>query len=84
MPLSKISLRTAGNDRGVSQAARTRPRGGGASAVRIRAAAPAAWWADLAGAAAILSVVIVVALWLTNRGLQNMAGPAEWRPARAG
>jgi predicted ferric reductase len=32
------------------------------------------WWADVTGGAAILSVVIVVGLWLHNRGLQSLAG----------
>jgi predicted ferric reductase len=35
---------------------------------------PRRWWADLAGSAAILSVVAVIALWLTNKGVQNFAG----------
>jgi predicted ferric reductase len=36
---------------------------------------PKRWWADLAGSAALLSVVVVAALWLTNRGVQNLSGP---------
>ena len=35
---------------------------------------PRRWWADLAGSLALLSVVAVVALWLSNRGLQNASG----------
>src|SRR5215207_1762803 len=35
---------------------------------------PRRWWADLAGSLAVLSVVAVVALWLSNRGLQNASG----------
>src|SRR4051812_12453802 len=33
------------------------------------------WWADVAGAAAVLSVVLVVALWLHGGGLRDAAGP---------
>lgn len=33
------------------------------------------WWADLAGSAALLSVLVVTALWLHNGGVQNFAGP---------
>ena len=36
---------------------------------------PRRWWADVAGSAALLSVAVVVALWLSNRGLQNLSGP---------
>jgi predicted ferric reductase len=36
---------------------------------------PRRWWADLAGSAALLSVAVVVALWLSNRGVQNLSGP---------
>jgi DMSO/TMAO reductase YedYZ heme-binding membrane subunit len=35
---------------------------------------PRRWWADLAGSAALLSVAVVVALWLSNRGVQNLSG----------
>jgi len=35
---------------------------------------PRRWWADVAGSTALLSVVAVVALWLSNRGIQNMSG----------
>jgi predicted ferric reductase len=35
---------------------------------------PRRWWADVAGSLAVLSVVAVVALWLSNRGLQNASG----------
>ncbi len=35
---------------------------------------PRRWWADVAGSAALLSVAAVVALWLSNRGVQNLAG----------
>jgi DMSO/TMAO reductase YedYZ heme-binding membrane subunit len=44
----------------VSPGARPRPRGG--------------FGGDVVGAAALLSVVYVVALWLANRGLQDLAG----------
>jgi predicted ferric reductase len=33
--------------------------------------APRRWWRDLAGSAAILSVVAVAALWLANGGIRN-------------
>jgi predicted ferric reductase len=36
---------------------------------------PKRWWADVAGAAGLLSIVVVVALWLSNRGVQNLSGP---------
>jgi len=32
------------------------------------------WWADAGGAAATLSLLIVTALWVSNRGLQDVAG----------
>jgi predicted ferric reductase len=32
------------------------------------------WWRDAAGLLTWLSLLIVVALWLSNRGLQNLAG----------
>ncbi len=44
-------------------------------AARVQARVPREWWAGAAGSAAALSVVLVVALWLSNRGLQNLAGP---------
>lgn len=37
------------------------------------------WWADLAGSAALLSVVVVTALWLHNGGIRDLSavgGPA--------
>ena len=36
---------------------------------------PKRWWADVAGSAALLSITLVVALWLSNRGVQNLSGP---------
>ncbi|MET0496138.1 MAG: ferredoxin reductase family protein [Actinoplanes sp.] len=33
------------------------------------------WWADLAGSAALLSVVVVVALWLHNGGMRALSEP---------
>ena len=36
---------------------------------------PRRWWADVAGSAALLSLVAVVTLWLANRGVQNLSGP---------
>jgi len=39
--------------------------------------APRRWWRDLAGSAAILSVVAVVALWLANGGVRNLQGLGE-------
>src|SRR3982074_569991 len=44
------------------------------AARRVRAPAPQPWWGDVVGSAAFMSVVAVVALWLSNRGLQNLAG----------
>jgi predicted ferric reductase len=41
---------------------------------RLAGRTPRRWWADVAGSAALFSVVAVVALWLSNRGLQNLAG----------
>ncbi len=35
---------------------------------------PRRWWADLAGSLAVFSVVAVVALWLSNGGVQNFSG----------
>ena len=40
----------------------------------VRARPPSGWWKDVAGSSALLSVVVVVVLWLSNRGLQNLAG----------
>jgi predicted ferric reductase len=52
---------------------RVRFAGSGAA---IRRRPPARrWWADLAGSAALFSVVIVVALWLHNGGLRTFATP---------
>ncbi|MCW2567789.1 MAG: oxidoreductase [Mycobacterium sp.] len=36
--------------------------------------APRRWWADVAGSAAILGVVVVVALWLAGGGLRQLSG----------
>jgi hypothetical protein len=33
------------------------------------------WWADLAGSAALLSVVVVIALWLHNGGIRAFSAP---------
>jgi predicted ferric reductase len=33
------------------------------------------WWADVAGTGAIASVTVVVALWLSNGGIQELGGP---------
>jgi predicted ferric reductase len=35
------------------------------------------WWRDLAGGLTWLSVLVVVALWVSNRGLQNLGGWAD-------
>jgi predicted ferric reductase len=44
--------------------------------VRGTAAAARQWWVDGAGSAAALSLLVVVALWVHNRGLQDLAaGP---------
>src|SRR4051794_40222495 len=32
------------------------------------------WWADAGGAAAAVSLLIVTALWVSNRGLQDLTG----------
>src|SRR3981081_3604658 len=32
-----------------------------------------AWWRDAAGLAAWMSTLVVVALWVSSRGLQNLA-----------
>jgi ferredoxin-NADP reductase len=45
-----------------------------------RVPAPSAarrWWRDVAGAAAMLSVVAVVALWLADGGVRDLRGPGE-------
>jgi predicted ferric reductase len=44
-----------------------------------RRRAPRRWWADLAGSAALFSVVVVAALWLHNGGIRDFSavgGPA--------
>jgi predicted ferric reductase len=41
---------------------------------RIQAPPPKRWWADAVGVVTLASVVIVVALWLSNDGLQNLDG----------
>jgi hypothetical protein len=40
-------------------------------------AAPPRWWRDVAASAAVLSVVVVVALWLANGGVRNLQGLGE-------
>ncbi len=46
------------------------------SAVMRKQAPPARrWWFDLSGAAALASLTIVVALWISNRGIQALGGP---------
>jgi predicted ferric reductase len=52
-----------------STADRTRP----AAAPPLRTATPR-WWADLAGLCAGISLLIVTALWMSNGGLQQLAG----------
>ncbi|MCU7729393.1 ferredoxin reductase family protein [Actinoplanes sp. KI2] len=37
--------------------------------------APGRWRRDVAGAATILSVTVVIALWLANGGIRHLAGP---------
>jgi predicted ferric reductase len=39
-----------------------------------RVAAPRLWWADAVGVAAMLSMLVVVALWVRNQGLQQLTG----------
>jgi predicted ferric reductase len=41
----------------------------------IRARPPRRSWADVVGSGAVLSVLVVVVLWVSNRGLQNLSGP---------
>ncbi len=38
---------------------------------------PRRWWRDLAGALAVLSVVVVAALWVANGGVRNLQGLGE-------
>ncbi|MFI2647170.1 ferric reductase-like transmembrane domain-containing protein [Micromonospora fulviviridis] len=42
---------------------------------RTLPAAPA-WWADVAGSAAVLSLLVVTALWTADRGVQELLGGA--------
>ncbi|MGX6607950.1 ferredoxin reductase family protein [Micromonosporaceae bacterium Da 78-11] len=56
---------------------RVRLTGSGRTAAKVRPVRR--WWADLAGSAALLSVVAVVALWLHNGGIRAFTaagGPA--------
>ena len=42
-----------------------------------RAVAAPTWWADVAGSVAVLSLLVVTALWTADRGVQELlAGPA--------
>ncbi|WP_284740580.1 ferredoxin reductase family protein [Amycolatopsis sp. RTGN1] len=43
---------------------------------RVARPAVRAWWRDAAGLTAWLSVLFVVALWVSGRGLQDLASPA--------
>lgn len=52
-----------------------RVRLAGTGAMSSRRRAPQRWWADLAGSAALISVVVVVALWLHNGGLRGWDAP---------
>jgi predicted ferric reductase len=49
-----------------------RPVGASRGRRRVPRRAPA-WWRDVAGLAVWMSLLIVVALWVSNRNLQNMA-----------
>ncbi|MGR6321142.1 ferredoxin reductase family protein [Micromonospora soli] len=42
----------------------------------VRRALPTvpAWWADVAGSAAVLSLLVVIALWTADRGVQELLG----------
>jgi predicted ferric reductase len=40
-------------------------------------AAPAGWWPELVGLAAAFSMLVVVALWVRGRGLQDLLQPAD-------
>jgi DMSO/TMAO reductase YedYZ heme-binding membrane subunit len=56
-------------------AARTAgPQPSGEHGAPMRATATPRWWADVAAAGAGLSLVAVVALWVSNRGLQQLFG----------
>lgn len=52
----------------VGQAAPPFPRHG------YQATARRSWWGDVAGAAALLSLLVVTALWVRNRGVQDLTG----------
>ena len=53
-----------------------RPERGPARARRPVPPTAAPWWRDVAGSAAVGSVVVVVALWLAHRGLQDLLAGA--------
>ena len=59
---------TAATGRVRLAAARRRP---------VAGVAPRRWWRDVAGALAVLSVVVVVALWTANGGIRNVQGLGE-------
>jgi len=46
------------------------------AATATRGPARASWWPDLIFATAAFSVLVVVALWVHGRGLQDLTGPA--------
>ena len=46
------------------------------AATATRSPARTSWWPDLIFATAAVSVLVVVALWVHGRGLQDLAGPA--------
>lgn len=46
-----------------------------AHARRVKARAPGGWWGGTALIGAALTVVLVVLLWLSNDGVQNLEGP---------
>jgi predicted ferric reductase len=43
----------------------------------VRVAPPWPWWADVVGAGAAFSMLAVVALWVRNQGVQQLAGAAS-------
>ena len=46
----------------------------GRRATRRALPAVPGWWADAAGSAAVLSLLVVTALWVADRGVQQLFG----------
>jgi hypothetical protein len=51
--------------------------GGRRAAPPHRPVVRAAWWPDVLGAVAALSMLVVVALWVVDRGLQGLGAAAS-------